>query len=55
MRELAAWLEGRAAESAERLAYERAVVTRAAPRGMGDRHGVCWGGRGEGRQWRGWC
>ncbi len=37
VRELAAYLEGRAAEAAGRLAYERAVVTRVAPLGMGDR------------------
>jgi len=37
VRELAAWLEARAAEGAARLVYERAVVTRVAPLGMGDR------------------
>lgn len=37
VRELAAYLEGRTAEAAGRLAYERAVVTRVAPLGMGDR------------------
>lgn len=37
VRELAAYLEGRASEAAGRLAYEHAVVTRVAPLGMGDR------------------
>ncbi|KAK9826503.1 hypothetical protein WJX81_007331 [Elliptochloris bilobata] len=39
VRELATWLEGRAAEAARRLVFERAAVARIKPLGMGDR--VC--------------